>query len=116
MTKKQTYKFGILAEKIAMIFLLLKGYKILQRRYKSHFGEIDIIAKKSQNIIFIEVKARRKKANIEEVLTNHQINRVKRAGEFFISQNQQFSNYNLRFDFIEIDGLLLPKHHLNFVS
>ena len=112
----KTYKFGILAEKIAIIFLFLKGYKILQRRYKTHFGEIDIIAKKSQNIIFIEVKARKKKTNIEEILTIHQINRIKSAGEFFISRNPQFSNHNLRFDFIEIDRLFLPKHYPNFVS
>jgi putative endonuclease len=116
MTKKQSYKFGILAEKISAIFLIFKGYKILHKRYKTYFGEIDIIAKKSNNIVFIEVKARKNKVNIEEILSNRQANRIKSAGQFFISKNPQFSACNLRFDFIEINGSFLPKHHLNFLS
>lgn len=116
MTIKKTYKFGIFAEKIAEIFLIIKGYKILHKRYKTHFGEIDIIAKKSQNLIFVEVKARKKKVNLEEIVNQHQINRIKSAAQFFIAKNQQFSNYNLRFDFIEINGSFFPKHHLNLLS
>ena len=42
MIKKQTHQFGILAERVSILFLRLKGYKILKWRYKSHFGEIDI--------------------------------------------------------------------------
>jgi Holliday junction resolvase-like predicted endonuclease len=42
---KKTYQFGYFAEKYVMIFLWIKGYKILAHRYKSSFGEIDIIAK-----------------------------------------------------------------------
>jgi putative endonuclease len=116
MVKKQTYKFGIFAEKIAEIFLILKGYKILHKRYKTNFGEIDIIAKKSKNIIFIEVKARKKKVSLEEIISQHQISRIKSAAQFFMARNQQFSNHNLRFDFIEINGSFFPKHHPNLLS
>lgn len=112
--KKQTHQFGILAEKIAMIFLRFKGYQILEWRYKTPFGEIDIIAKKSRVVIAIEVKARKSKFLIEEVLHPKQIERVKRAAEFFISKNSQFQKYDLRFDFIEVGRFLIPKHHRNF--
>ena len=115
---KNTYQFGILAEKIAMIFLRFKGYKILAWRYKNHFGEIDIIAKKSQVIIFVEVKARRSQASVEEVLRPHQLNRIKRSAELFVAKNRQFKNHDLRFDFIEVGknswGFLWPKHQKNF--
>jgi putative endonuclease len=116
MTKKQTHQFGILAERIAILFLRLKGYKILKWRYRSHFGEIDIIAKKSRRIILIEEKARNSKIISEEVLRPNQIERIKKSAQFFISQNPHFQNYDIRFDFIEINRFLFPKHYSNFIS
>jgi putative endonuclease len=113
-SKKQTYQFGILAEKIAMIFLRLKLYEIIAWRHKNYFGEIDIIAKKSNTIIAIEVKARKKETLVEEVLRPAQIKRIKKSTEFFISKNYKYRNYNLRFDFIEVRGLFAIKHHKNF--
>ena len=59
--KIKSYWFGIIAEYIAIFFLLMNGYKILKRRYKTFAGEVDIIARKSKAIISVEVKARRKK-------------------------------------------------------
>lgn len=111
---KKTYQFGLFAEKIALIFLTLKGYKILSHRYKNPFGEIDIITKKSRKIVFVEVKARRTKSTIEEVLRPKQLNRIRRAAEFFIATNPQFHDYDLRFDFIEIGKYFLPNHQQNF--
>lgn len=113
---KKTYQFGLFAEKIAILLLRLKGYQILHWRYKSYYGEIDIVAKKSRVIIFVEVKARSKKTLIEEVLTPRQIFRIKKSAEFFISQNSRFQDHDLRFDFIEITKFRLPKHYLNFIS
>lgn len=55
----ETKQLGILGEKIAEKYLKKQGYKILDRnfRYKG-YGEIDIIAKKEENLSFIEVKTR----------------------------------------------------------
>ncbi len=113
--KKQTYKFGIFAEKISILFLRLKGYKILAWRYKTKVGEIDIIAKKSNIIAIIEVKARAKKTLIEEIIRQKQINRIKRAAELFIARNSKYHNCAVRLDFIEVRKLFI-KHHKNFFS
>lgn len=113
---KKTYQFGLLAEKIAIFLLRLKGYQILHWRYKSHYGEIDIVAKKSRVIIFVEVKARSRKTLIEEVLTPRQISRIKKSAEFFIAQNRRFQDHDLRFDFIEITKFHFPRHYPNFIS
>jgi putative endonuclease len=115
MPHKKTYQFGILAEKITIFFLRLKGYKILAWRYKTYFGEIDIIAKKAKTIIAVEVKARRGKINIEEVLRPRQIKRTKAAIEFFVAKNSRFHNHNLRFDFVEVGRFFTIKHHKNFI-
>jgi len=116
MTKKQTYQFGILAEKITMFFLRLKGYQILEWRYKTKFGEIDIIAKKSRIIVAVEVKARKSKILSEEVLHSKQVERIKKAAEFFIAKNPKFQNYDLRLDFVEVGRFFTIKHNRNFIS
>ena len=103
-----------------MIFLWIKGYKILKHRYKSSFGEIDVIAKKKNFIVFIEVKARYKKINIENVLTGHQIQRIKKSAEDFIAKNRKLQNCSRRFDFIEVRPIFFLifniKHRINFIS
>ena len=114
MKKKKTYQFGILSEKISILFLRLKGYQILAWRYKTYFGEIDIIAKRGRVIAIIEVKARRYETTFEEVLRPNQIQRVKKATEFFLSKNQKFQNHLIRFDFIAVNKFLLPRHYQNF--
>jgi len=57
-----TKTLGDIGEKIAENYLKKKGYKILDRNFRySKLGELDIIAKKGDDIIFFEAKARRKK-------------------------------------------------------
>jgi len=50
-------KLGILAEGIARLYLIKRGYKILTSNYQTKFGEVDVIAKKDDSIVFFEVKA-----------------------------------------------------------
>lgn len=50
--------FGYRAESLAALWLRLRGYRILERNFRSRFGEIDIIAKKHGVTVFCEVKAR----------------------------------------------------------
>jgi len=52
-------KFGNSSEDTAARILRRKGYKILERNFRTPLGEIDIIAKHKGAIVFIEVKARR---------------------------------------------------------
>ena len=112
MTKKQSYKFGIFAEKIVIFFLRLKGYKILHWRFKTYVGEIDIIAKKAKTVVFIEVKARNSQYLLEEIFRPNQVKRIKKAAELFILKNPQFKVF--RFDFIEVGGIFSIKHHKNY--
>jgi len=114
--KKQTYQFGIFAEKVAISFLRLKGYKIIAWRFKTKFGEVDIIAKKSDIIIAVEVKARKKRVSLEEIISLRQMNRVRSAMELFISQNPQYHNSAVRFDFIEVGRFGVLQHHQNFFN
>lgn len=49
---------GKQGEDIAVSFLKKKGYAIVEKNFRTVFGEIDIIAKDNHTIVFIEVKAR----------------------------------------------------------
>lgn len=50
---------GKLGEDLACGELTRRGYRILARRYRTRFGEIDIIAEQGATVVFVEVKARR---------------------------------------------------------
>lgn len=59
MMLNQKQKIGEKGEFIAERHLKKKGYKILERNYRTKLGEIDIIAKEKKTIVFVEVKTRR---------------------------------------------------------
>jgi len=50
---------GKLGEELAKSFLLEKGYEFLEANYQCRFGEIDLVMKKEDQIIFVEVKTRK---------------------------------------------------------
>jgi len=52
-------KFGAKGESLAAWYLKKIGYKIIEQNYRSHLGEIDIIAKEKKTIVFVEVKTRK---------------------------------------------------------
>ena len=54
-----TRKFGIDSEGLATEFLRKKGYRILERNYRTRRGEMDIVAEEAGALVFVEVKARR---------------------------------------------------------
>lgn len=50
---------GKLGEDLACRELLRRGYAILDRRYRTRIGELDIVARDGETVVFVEVKARR---------------------------------------------------------
>lgn len=56
---KRTDSMGRKGEDLAVAHLLDSGYKLLDRNYRCRFGEIDIIARDGEFLVFVEVKARR---------------------------------------------------------
>ena len=111
--KIASYYFGLFAEKISALYLNIKFYKILARRLKTPFGEIDIIAQKGNTLIFIEVKARR---DIEYIdfISQKQISRIEKAAQYFLLKEKKYQTYNIRFDAIIVSKLFYPKHFINY--
>lgn len=101
---KSSYIKGVFAETIVSLYLRLHFYKILRRRYKTgnYTGraEIDIIAKRGNLIIFVEVKYRKNLEIALNSITENQNKRLIRAAETFLLQ--YYPNYCARFDLIAL--------------
>ena len=52
------FRTGLSAETRAAAYLIAKGYRILAKRFRTPYGEIDIVAKRRNLVAFVEVKAR----------------------------------------------------------
>ena len=70
------FRLGLSAESRAAMFLIAKGYRIVARRWKTPFGEIDIVARRRRALVFVEVKARDRADDAAEAVTE----RTKRRG------------------------------------
>ena len=94
---------GDSAEKLAIKFLKNKGYKILEEKYKNKIGEIDIIAKDKDIIVFVEVKFR---SNDYFGLPREAVNqqkqfKIRQVATQYITTKRLFS-IACRFDVLEI--------------
>lgn len=50
---------GILGESIALGYLVDKGYEVVEKNYRTRYGEVDLILRDEEALVFVEVKARR---------------------------------------------------------
>ncbi|MBL4589202.1 MAG: YraN family protein [Alphaproteobacteria bacterium] len=110
MNKRNDYKKGLWAERIAIIFLMLKGYKILKNRYKTPVGEVDVVAKKRNVLVFVEVKRR---PNYEQgILSISSVSqkRIMRAAEHYLMMEKLGNSIDMRFDAIIISPPFSIKH------
>ncbi len=111
-TKKKAYGFGIFAERVICVRLLLTGYRIVERRYKTSAGEVDIIAVKKDILAVVEVKAR-KDGDVSEVLSRHQMQRISRAALLFIAKHPEYVQHQIRFDLAMVKSCFSVRYIAN---
>ena len=106
--QKNTY--GKRSEIIAANYLKKKKYKILEMNYKNDIGEIDIIAKDKDYIVFVEVKARMSGAfgYPFEAIDEIKQQKIQAVASLYLVKNQKYGT-NCRFDVISILGLENPE-------
>ena len=99
-------KKGNIGEALARKFLENHGYKIVETNYRTKIGEIDIIAKEKDVIIFVEVKFRAslKYGSPKEAINFSKINNIKKVATQYLKQNNIYDLAKVRFDCIEIVG------------
>ncbi|MDB2683230.1 YraN family protein, partial [Alphaproteobacteria bacterium] len=109
----KSYRHGLWAEYLVAGYLMLKGYRIVCMRYKSPVGEVDLIARKKEYLVVVEVKFRKGAKSAGEILetihTKNQV-RVERAMAYFLAGNPQFSDCSVRFDGVAVSWPLSIRH------
>ncbi len=98
-------QFGLESESIAIKHLKRHGYKILEQNYRTKLGEIDIIAKDRESLVFVEVKARKsgRFGNPKWAVTLKKQRKISMVALYYLKVTRQ-SNAKARFDVVAISS------------
>lgn len=107
------YLAGHRGEALAALWLRLKLYRIVGRRYKTPLGEIDLIAERFGITVFVEVKARSRAASEAETLEGINQIRIVRAAQYWLARHPGKAKTDLRFDVIFLAPGQWPRHVIN---
>ncbi|MGC8615579.1 MAG: YraN family protein [Desulfurella sp.] len=105
--KLLNFIFGKKCEYIAVKYVKAQGYVVLSRNFRYKGGEIDIIAKNGNVLIFVEVKGRRNLSfgSAKEAVDQNKQKRIIEGSKLFMLKNNLNENdYNIRFDVITIEN------------
>lgn len=101
---------GRRGEWIAVAFLSLKGYRLLQRRFGGKGGEIDLIMARGDDIVFVEVKARAALDDAAGAITPDKRRLMEARIRQWLARNPWAIQRNLRADAVFLAPWRLPRH------
>jgi putative endonuclease len=103
-------RLGIIGEELAAAALAARGYAILERRFATERGEIDIIAEDGETLVFVEVRARAtgEFGRAAESITDAKKRQVARMAVEYLARHQ-ITARPCRFDVVAVDGALGPE-------
>ncbi len=104
------FAFGLRAERVGALWLWLKGYRILARRYSVPGGEIDLVALRGDVVAFVEVKGRQSLEEAVWAITTRKRHRLHRAARHWLVRNPWAMRHVLRGDALFVGRGRLPKH------
>lgn len=109
---------GQMGEQAALEYFLAHGYKLIERNYRSRYGEIDLIVATADTIVFAEVKARAKNALVSgwEAITPAKQQRILKTALVYLSEHSEARQ--VRFDAVSVvvrGGAVISIEHLENV-
>lgn len=114
---KSNHARGHFAEKIACLYLMMKGWWPVKMNYVvgrgTGAGEVDLILVRGKTLIFVEVKYRPTLVQAMEAITVQNQIRVARSSAVFLQKNQKYKDYQVRYDAILLAPKKWPKHLQN---
>lgn len=109
----KAFRRGHVSEYIAALYLFAKGYRIRAIRYRTKLGEIDIIARRGDLIVCVEVKARRDVDSAVFAVTGTTQHRIRAASDIWLSRQPDAHRLSLRYDIVAVLPWRLPKHFVD---
>lgn len=114
---KSNHARGHFAEKIACLYLMLKGWWPVKMNYVvgrgTGAGEVDLILVRGKTLIFVEVKYRPTLVQAMEAITVQNQIRVAKSSAVFLQKNPKYKDYQVRYDAILLAPKKWPKHLQN---
>ena len=101
-SRRRSERAGRRAERLAALWLSLKGYRILETRFRAPGGEIDLIARRGPIIAFIEVKARPRLDDALGAVSHRARRRIERAAEMFVAHRPRLADCAMRYDILAV--------------
>jgi putative endonuclease len=108
--RRSARRRGRWAERLAALWLIAKGYRILARNQRTPFGEIDLVARRGRIVALVEVKTRTTPAAALDALRPVQQQRIARAGAWFVDRDRRLRGLDVRCDLVVVSGWRPPVH------
>ena len=107
--RRRAERSGRTAEAIAALWLMAKGYRLLGRRVRTAYGEVDLAFWKNKALIIVEVKRRAVFLAGLEAVAPRQRERLQRAA-LALSRDWRLQNAPVRFDLVIVGAGPWPRH------
>ncbi len=111
--RQQAQRRGRWAEWFCRWWLRCKGYRIIATNWRCPRGEIDIIARRHDLLIFVEVKARQNLADAGAAVTTRTQKRITQTAMTFLTIHRQWQSLDTRFDVMMVTPGCFPQHCLD---
>ena len=108
--RRRRRRRGRRAEAWAVLWLRLKGYRILARNFRVPVGEVDVIARRGRVLALVEVKARADLTTALTAVAPRQWQRIARAAAWFAAADRRAGGRDWRFDLMVICPWRRPRH------
>ncbi|HTV69032.1 MAG TPA: YraN family protein [Rhizobiaceae bacterium] len=106
----RAFRRGHRGEWFAALALLVKGYRIVARRYRTKLGEIDLIARRGDLVLIVEVKARPTLIEAMEAIAFQSERRIEAAADLWLARQPDYARLSLRFDMVAVLPRRWPVH------
>lgn len=108
--RRTTYTRGRIAEAVALVVLLAKGYRLVAWRYAAAGGEIDLIVARGDTVVFVEVKARGMMDDALTAISAAKRRRFARAARAWLARHPWAFDRTWRADAVFVAPGRWPRH------
>ena len=108
--RQKAQRRGHHGEWLAALSLRIKGYRIIDKGFKTKVGEIDIIARKGNLIAIVEVKARKDIRSAIDAVGHEAQRRIANAANYWLAGQKDYAKLSVRFDIVAVIPGKWPKH------
>ncbi|MDQ6433310.1 YraN family protein [Mesorhizobium sp. LHD-90] len=108
--RRKAYRRGHRGEWLAALALMAKGFRIVARRYRTPLGEIDLIARRGDLVLIVEVKARKTLMAAMEAISYPSERRIEGAADLWLTRQRDHARLSMRFDLVAVLPWRWPVH------